>query len=95
MLLLFFDWLVRDMGLEPTLLTEQEPKSCAAANYANPAYKLPQLSVSSVPHGLQLAPYCGGMRSRHPRGSQLNYMLAGMVGFEPTMLARQINSLLP
>ena len=31
--------MVRDMGLEPTLLTEQEPKSCAAASYANPAYK--------------------------------------------------------
>ena len=54
-----------------------------------------QLSVSSVPYGLQLAPYCDGTRARRPRGSQLNYKLAGMVGFEPTMLARQINSLLP
>ena len=45
---------------------------------------LSQLSVSSVPYGLQLAPYCDGTRARRPRGSQLNYKLAGMVGFEPT-----------
>ena len=31
--------LVRDMGLEPTRLSAQEPKSCAAASYANPAYE--------------------------------------------------------
>ena len=37
---------------------------------------LSQLSVSSVPRGLQLAPYCDGTRARRPRGSQLNYKLA-------------------
>ena len=29
--------LLRVVGLEPTLLPEQEPKSCASANFATPA----------------------------------------------------------
>ena len=45
--------LVRAEGLEPTLLAEQEPKSCASASFATPArvvratgYGLPMIKVS-------------------------------------------------
>ena len=37
---------------------------------------MPQLSVSSVPYGLQLAPYCDGTRARRPRGCLQDNMLA-------------------
>ena len=37
---------------------------------------LSQLSVSSMPCGLQLAPYCDGTRARRPRGCLQDNKLA-------------------
>lgn len=83
--------MVQAKGVEPLILSAAASKTAMYPSSNTPGYMSP-LIFDNRRNGTLKPP---GQFSFWEGDATDKLSLAGMVGFEPTMLARQINSLLP